>query len=105
MFKNHFRTYLFGRCVPESPRGEQPVEPVDPAIPATVLRASTLLAAMAESVDLPVDPDYRLQVSQFTQTPFFGSHVAISLIFYFRDRNTVRFPQRIVEARCVTATE
>ena len=82
MFKSHSRTYLFGSGVLGGPQGEQSVEPFDPMIPATILRASTILAAVVGSDGLPIGPDYRLQVSQSTQTPSPGSHAAVPLVFY-----------------------
>ena len=65
MFQARFRGYLFGSGTPASPPGEPLEELTHDVIPASVLRASALLAAMTESEDLPADPKYRIQVRPF----------------------------------------
>lgn len=66
MFQRHFRSYLFGSGTPEVPPGQDSEEGLaDPTIPADICRGCILLAAVTESEDLPVDPDYRIHVSQF----------------------------------------
>ena len=62
MFQGLFRSYLFGGGTPETPPGQHSKELADPNIPAAVLRSCTLLAALTESEDLPVDPDYKIRV-------------------------------------------
>lgn len=81
-FQTRFRDYLFGSGTPEGPTGQRlEDEPADTSVPATVLRGSILLAAMTECEDLPTDPDYRIQVRQFTCARYFGSHTPVQLVF------------------------
>ena len=62
MFQRLFRSYLFGSGTPEVPPGQHSEEFADPTVPVAVLRSCTLLAALTESEDLPVDPDYKIKV-------------------------------------------
>lgn len=71
-FQRCFRSYLLGSGTPETPVGQYSEEFADPTIPATVLRGSILLAALTENVDLPADPDYRIQVRYFIRTLYLG---------------------------------
>ena len=62
MFQDLFCRYLFGSGTPEVPPGQHSEEFANPTIPAAVLCSCALLAALTESEDLPVDPDYKIKV-------------------------------------------
>ena len=87
-FQTLFRSYIFGSGTPETPVGQHSEEVPDPTIPAAVLRGSVLLAALTENEDLPADPDYRIQVRQFTHKHYPGLRVQVQLVFRFRGSNT-----------------